>query len=699
MEMKRDFLSTDLQYIRGVGPVLSERLSGLLGGHTVLNFLFHRPINIKNRRMVDSISSATTGDIITVSVRIGAHKSAGFFRGRGAPARVLAFDKMGTPISIQFFNAKYADYWFRQMPIGSYRAISGKLEASNNMWVMNHPDFIEESENIDKIPTFQAIYPLCDGITQKTMAGIRDQILPNLPEFPEWLDKMVVNQLNDMTFCDALRVVHKPSSESDLDPESIARKRLAYDELLAHQIAIAITRVQKKSVPGRKMIKTGRLVDKVLADLPFQLTMAQDAVIHDILRDMANSEQMMRLVMGDVGSGKTIVALIALLVAVESGTQGAFMAPTDVLAGQHFQKIKPMCDKLGIVCDILTGRDTGKTRREKLTSISSGRTKILIGTHALFQGEVVFRDLGLIVIDEQHRFGVNQRLQLSAKGNMVDVLSLSATPIPRTLAMTMYGDMDISVIDQKPIGRIPIKTTKLMADKIPTLIERMKNELANGAHVFWVCPLVNESETSDLMAAEDRYAVLRQIFGDVVGLAHGQMDKKQRDAVMAQFADPNGPIKILVATTVIEVGVDVPQATIMVIEDAWRFGLSALHQLRGRVGRGSAQSFCILTYGMNTTPDGLKRLDILCETDNGFEIAESDLMMRGNGEMLGTKQSGWIPYHFVDYRAHRDLFRYAAHDAMELVKSDPKLESARGLAIRQLLKLFDRIDAMNYINA
>lgn len=398
--------------------------------------------------------------------------------------------------------------------------------------------------------------------------------------------------------------------------------------------------------------------------LPFELTGAQMRALDDIFRDMARDIPMMRLIQGDVGSGKTIIALAAAIKMAESGAQTAFLAPTDTLAQQHFTKLKPICDKIGVVCDVLTGRDKGGARHEKLISLRSGRTRIVVGTHALFSDDVEYRDLGLVIVDEQHRFGVSQRETLRGKGINPDLLSLSATPIPRTLSMTMYGDMDISIVNEKPAGRLPIKTTKLPAERINDLIARIKTQIDTGAKVFWVCPLVQDDNGIGTAAAEDRHKFLTKYF-PTAGLVHGQMDKKSRDAVMATFANNNSGMNLLVATTVIEVGIDVPRATIIVIENAEQFGLAALHQLRGRVGRGNLQSYCVLLYGNNLSPDGMKRLDVLCDTDDGFVIAEQDLMMRGIGELIGTRQSGWINYHFADWREHRDLFKLAARAACD----------------------------------
>ena len=656
-----EFLNMDLQFIRGVGPVLAARFADVLGGRRVLDFMLHIPHSVRNRGITECAMDATHGDTITIPLLVKTHKTGGTFgRGRRRPTQITCADKTGQVVVIQFFNSSYLDYWLKKLPIGSWRIVSGKIEMIAGRPTMTHPDFIEEMENADKIPTNQAIYPSGEGLTQKTFANVRDQIFVAIPEKLRDVDEQT------REFFDALHHVHFPESNDDLSPQSKYIAKLAYWELLAHQSAIVISRKKREDKTNRRTPRQKKydLIPKLRDTLPFELTGAQNRTIDEIFADMAKNVPMMRLVQGDVGSGKTIVALAAAVKMAETGAQTAMLAPTDTLAQQHFAKLKPLCDKIGIVCDILTGRDKGSARKEKLISLRSGRTRLVIGTHALFSDDVEYRDLGLVIVDEQHRFGVNQREALRAKGNNPDLLALSATPIPRTLSMTIYGDMDVSIINEKPAGRKPIKTTKLPMARVGDLVSRIRPQIENGAKVFWVCPLVDESEESDMTAVQTRFDALKTVFKNV-GLVHGQMDKKARDVVMAQFADDNSGMNILVATTVIEVGIDVPRATIIVIENAERFGLAALHQLRGRVGRGDAQSFCVLVYGDNISPDGLKRLNVLCETDDGFVIAEQDLMMRGVGELLGTRQSGWIQYHFVDYREHRDLFRLASHAARD----------------------------------
>ena len=658
-----DFLNTDLQFIKGVGPVLATRLDELLGGRRVLDFLLHIPSYVRARGVTKNIQDAVRGATLTIPLLIKSHKSGGSFgRGRRRPTQIICNDTVGNTVVIQFFNSSYLDYWLKKLPVGQWRMISGKLETGGSRPTINHPDFIEEMQNASKIPSIQAIYPSSEGLTQKIFTNIRDQIFGALPD-------KIRNESDERVheFFDALRHVHFPQSDDDLAPNATYMAKLAYCELLAHQSAIAISRKNRTDARNRREIRPQKynLMEKLWANIPFELTGAQKRTCDEIFDDMTKSIPMMRLVQGDVGSGKTIVATVAAVKMAESGAQTAFLAPTDTLAQQHFAKLKPMCDKIGIVCECLTGRDKGVGRREKLISLKSGRTKVVVGTHALFSGDVEYKDLGLVIVDEQHRFGVAQRESLRQKGNNPDLLALSATPIPRTLSMTIYGDMDVSIINEKPAGRKPIKTSKISVARVNELVERLKMQIDDGAQVFWVCPLVEESENENTAtAAQVRYDMLKQFF-PTAGLVHGQMDKKQRDQIMAQFADKNSDMKLLVATTVIEVGIDVPQASIIVIENAERFGLAALHQLRGRVGRGNTQSYCLLLFGHNVSEDGLKRLDILCETDDGFVIAEQDLMMRGVGELMGTRQSGWLHYHFVNYREHRDLFKLASRAARD----------------------------------
>ena len=658
-----DFLNTDLQFIKGVGPVLATRFEELLGGRRVLDFLLHRPSYVRARGVTENIQDITPGASLTIPLMIKSHKRGGTFgRGRRRPTQIICNDTVGNTVVLQFFNSSYLDYWLKKLPIGQWRMISGKLEKGGARPTINHPDFIEEMQNASKIPSVQAIYPSGEGLTQMVFANVRDQIFSALTDkIHDESDDRIIE------FFDALHHVHFPQSDDDLMPNATYMAKLAYCELLAHQSAIVISRKNRLDVRNRRVVRAQKynLMEKFWATVPYELTGAQKRTCDEIFTDMGKDIPMMRLVQGDVGSGKTIVAMAAAVKMAETGAQTALLAPTDTLAQQHYAKLKPLCDKIGIVCECLTGRDKGTSRREKLISLKSGRTKVVIGTHALFSSDVEYKDLGLVIVDEQHRFGVTQRETLRQKGDNPDLLALSATPIPRTLSMTIYGDMDVSIINEKPAGRKPIKTSKISVSRINDLVERLQLQISDGAKVFWVCPLVEESESENVAtAAISRHEMLSMSFPNA-GLVHGQMDKKERDSVMEKFADDNSDMNLLVATTVIEVGIDVPRASIIVIENAERFGLAALHQLRGRVGRGNTQSYCLLLFGHNVSDDGLKRLDILCETDDGFVIAEQDLMMRGAGVLLGTRQSGWMQYHFVDYREHRDLFKLASRAARD----------------------------------
>ena len=487
-----DFLSTDLQFIKGVGPVLASRFEDILGGRRVVDFLLHKPSYVRARGITDNVQDITPGETLTIALMIKSHKSGGRFgRGRRRPTQVICNDKVGNTVVIQFFNSNYLDYWLKKMPVGEWRLISGKLESGGTRPTINHPDFIEELQNAHKIPSVQAIYPSGEGLTQKIFTNVRNQIFNLLADKTKGeADERVLE------FFDALQHVHFPQSDGDLAPNNTYVAKLAYCELLAQQTAIVISRKNRIDEKNRRIPRPQKynLMEKFLAQMPFEMTGAQQRTCDEIFTDMRKNVPMMRLVQGDVGSGKTIVAMAAAVKMAESGAQSALLAPTDTLAQQHFAKLKPMCDEIGIVCECLTGRDKGVARREKLVSLRSGRTKVIIGTHALFSDDVEYKDLGLVIIDEQHRFGVTQRETLRTKGNNVDLLALSATPIPRTLSMTIYGDMDISIINEKPAGRKPIKTTKIAQGRIIELVDRLKNQIENGAKVFWVCPLVEESD-------------------------------------------------------------------------------------------------------------------------------------------------------------------------------------------------------------
>ena len=515
-------------------------------------------------------------------------------------------------------------------------------------------------------------------------------------KLPEWLDESYKTKHQWADWHKAIEQVHTPESEKELYPESPVRQRLAYDELLANQLTLSLVRHRQRRINGRSFEGDGSLRGPFRENLPFELTGAQERALNDINTDMAEPARMLRLLQGDVGSGKTVVAALAMLNAVETGAQAALMAPTEILARQHAETLRPMLDALGVHHVTLTGRDKGKTRETLLQQIRSGAAQVIIGTHAIFQDTIEFSDLGLAVIDEQHRFGVHQRLSLSSKGRGTDVLVMTATPIPRTLTLTAYGDMDVSRLDEKPPGRKPVETLLIPNEKIDSMIDGLERKIKDGARVYWVCPLVEESEVLDLAAAEERFDILRYRFGKV-GLVHGRMKPQEKDEVMQRLA--SGELDMLVATTVIEVGVNVPEATIMVIEHAERFGLSQLHQLRGRVGRGGDQSYCFLAYSGPLGETAKERLSVMRETEDGFLIAEKDLKLRGGGDILGVKQSGLPQFKLADLSVHGELLAAARDDARLIIEKDPDLESERGQALTTLLYLFERDQAIQYLRS
>jgi ATP-dependent DNA helicase RecG len=685
-----DPLFQPVSALGGVGTHLSKMLAKV-AGPDIVDMIWHLPFGLLDRRYTPKVAELKQPCVATLELTVDNHEP-----GRGRlPYRVRCRDISGF-IDLVFFNVR-GPYLLRQLPIGQTRLISGLIEFYNGLPQMAHPDAIMPVSARDRIAVVQPIYRLTAGLTAPMLDRMMRSALLRLPRLPEWLDPELKRRRKWPDWIDAVNAVHHPQSEADLVPDTPARLRLAYDELLAHQLALALIREQNRRSGGRPTVGTGRLKQAALANLHYSLTGAQERALAEIEHDMGSRHRMLRLLQGDVGSGKTIVALLAMLAAVENGRQAALMAPTEILARQHLATIAPICERLGVVVALLTGRDKGKARAQTLAALADGRIQILIGTHALFQAEVVFADLALAVVDEQHRFGVDERTALTAKGKGVDTLVMSATPIPRSLTLAAYGDMDVSRLNEKPPGRTPIDTRLVAAERLDEVLDGLGRAIAGGARVYWVCPLIEESDESDLAAARDRYALLNARFGARVGLVHGRMKGPERDAVMAAFA--GGSLDILVATTVIEVGVDVPEATVMVIEHAERFGLAQLHQLRGRVGRGKAASSCLLLYAGPLGGTARERLSILRETEDGFLIAEEDLRLRGAGDVLGTKQSGMPDFKLADPVRHGDLLAIAADDAMLIIERDPALSTPRGAAVRTLLYLFRREQAVRYLRS
>jgi ATP-dependent DNA helicase RecG len=693
--------------LAGIGPRMelllkkALRLPPGVGEPRIVDLLWHTPTGVIDRRASPTVAAAVPGTIATLDVRVLKHKPAPRGNTR-APYKVSCEDDSGR-IDLVFFRADHR-FIERQLPMGSIRTISGHIESYNDKKQMTHPDYIVSPEARADLPLLEPVYPLTAGLSGKVLLKAARQALERMPTLPEWQDAAWLRERGWPDLRTALERLHRPQEASDTSPASPPWQRLAYDELLAGQLALAVVRQSLKSQPGRRVAGDGSVRARIADALPFGLTASQRRALAEIAEDLGRPHRMLRLLQGDVGSGKTVVALMAMAVAVEAGAQAALMAPTEVLARQHAETIAPLADAAGLRLGLLTGREKGRARAELLERLEAGDIDILIGTHALFQPDVAFRDLAFAVIDEQHRFGVHQRLALQTKGSQgankggAGVLVMTATPIPRTLLMTHYGDLDVSRLTEKPAGRKPIVTKSIPVDTIERLIARLKVQLAEGAQVYWVCPLIESSDKSELAAAEERHAHLAQVFGaNAVGLLHGAMPDKAKDAAMAAFAA--GMLKILVATTVIEVGVDVPNANIMVIEHAERFGLAQLHQLRGRVGRGTRESFCMLLYKAPLGEAARQRLEMMEATEDGFLIAEKDLELRGGGEVLGARQSGIPEFRIAAVPNFEELMTAARDDARLVLAQDPHLASARGQALRLLLYLFECDEAVRLFRA
>jgi len=675
----------------GVGPRTAQAVERAAGPH-VCDLLWHLPSGIIDRRFAPQVGEAAPGVVATMTLQVDRHVKP---PNRRLPYKVYCSDDTGK-LTLVFFHA-HEDYLRRNLPEGEICVVSGKVEAFGGEIQITHPDHIGTIDEIGKLQAVEPVYPLSTGLSLKVLSKAIGAALKGLPEMAEWIDPAFHAKQGWMSWREALGEAHAPEDEAALDPLSPVRARLAYDELLANQLALALVRLNLRRLKGRSLKGGGELRQKVLDALAFSLTSSQETALGEIVADMAGEARMLRLLQGDVGSGKTVVALLAMLNAVEAGAQAVLMAPTDILARQHLATISPLGEAAGAAIALLTGREKGKTRQVVLDGLAAGEISLAVGTHALFQEDVAFADLRFAVIDEQHRFGVHQRLTLATKGQAADMLVMTATPIPRTLMLTAYGDMDVSRLTEKPEGRRPVDTRVMPLERLGEVIKAVARALDKGAKVYWVCPLVEESENLDVSAAEERHQHLKGIFGDRAGLVHGRMKGRQKDQVMAAFSD--GPVDILVATTVIEVGVDVAQATVMVIEHAERFGLAQLHQLRGRIGRGDEASNCLLLYAPPLTATARDRLKIMRETEDGFQIAEEDLRLRGAGELLGTRQSGIPEFHMADLAVHGELLAAARDDAGLIIERDPELETERGKALRALLYLFERDAAVRFLRS
>ena len=677
--MRPDILNplfAETETLDGVGPKLKKPLERL-GLTRVRDLAYHLPERFVTRRAVDNADEAGEGEQIVIRLTVTEHRGG---RSPRAPYRVLAQDTLGNVLALTYFGrASYTAK--KQLPVGETRWVAGKLERFGDMLQIVHPDHVVEEGGDTLQRLCEPVYRLSEGLTQPRLAGLIAQALGKAPELPEWIEGSQRAKHDWPSWREAIGQAHKADHRD-------ARDRLAYDELLANSLALMLVRADNRKRKGQPLKGDGSYRSRL--DLPFPLTGAQKRSIAEVESDMAQEAPMLRLLQGDVGAGKTVVALEAMLIAVEAGAQAALLAPTEILARQHFESLRRMAEPTGARVALLTGRDKGRVREATLMGLLDGSIDIVVGTHAIFQDKVAYRNLAMVVIDEQHRFGVGQRLMLASKGKRAPhVLAMTATPIPRTLTLAQYGELDVSKLDELPPGRQAIDTVVMGQDKLGALVERLAAQVAEGRQAYWVCPMVREMDgPEDIAAAEARYAALHERFGDDVVMVHGQLAGELKDAAMERFA--RGDAKLLVATTVIEVGVDVPNATLMVIEQAERFGLAQLHQLRGRVGRGSQKSFCVLLHGETLSETAQERLKLMRQTQDGFLLAEEDLRLRGGGELLGTRQSGDTPFTVASLEQITELLPKAYDDARLLMERDGGLEGKRGEAARVLLYLFER---------
>lgn len=660
--------------LKGVGPGLARPLEKLALTR-VRDLAYHLPDRFVTRRAVANLDEASVGEQIVVALTPREYRSS---TGRG-PLRVVAFDAAGNAISLAYFG-RNAGWVKKQLPLGETRWVAGRLDQYDQWFQIVHPDNVSETSSAALGQLVEPVYPLSEGLTQPRIAALVRQALSHLPELPEWIEPGLLSKMEWPTWRDAMAQAHRAEHAG-------ARDRLAYDELLANALALLLVKAANRKRTGTPLQGDGHL--RARLRLPFALTGAQVRSIAEIEGDVAQGAPMLRLLQGDVGSGKTAVALHAMLIAVEAGTQAAMLAPTEILARQHYETLRKMAAPAGVTVALLTGRDKGRAREATLMGLVDGSIQICVGTHAIFQDAVQYRNLALVVIDEQHRFGVGQRLLLTQKGKRTPhCLAMTATPIPRTLTLAQYGEMDVSRLDEMPPGRQAIDTRVVAIERMTDVIDGLARHMAAGGQAYWVCPMVHDNENADLAAAEARHAELKARFGDTVELVHGQLRPEIKDAAMERFA--SGVAQLLVATTVIEVGVDVPNSTLMVIEQAERFGLAQLHQLRGRVGRGAEKSTCLLLRSAMLSETGRERLALMRETQDGFRLAEEDLRLRGGGELLGTRQSGDTPFRVADFEQIARLLPMAHDDARLLIERDGGLDGARGQAARLLLYLFER---------
>lgn len=697
-------LTAPVNRLEGVGPARAERLAHLLGRESaaetrIFDLLLHRPVSLIDRRHRVAAAEAPEKAVATLTVKVLRHEPS---RRPGGPARIVTADDTGELILVYF---RGGEKWrLGAFPVGQWMRVSGMVEWYNDKPQMVHPDqyAVVDAPEADEAPDdprfgLEPVYPLTQGITAGVLAHMMAEAVARVPDLAEWLDPHFMAQERFPTFHEALQRLHAPADAGDIAPDAPAPRRLAYDELLASQLALAIVRDRDVTLKGTARAWDRAAIDTLEAGLPFPLTPSQRMAISEVSADLSSPNRMVRLLQGDVGSGKTMVAIFAAAMTAGSGGQTAIMAPTDIVARQHFETFSKILAPQGIDVRLLTGKIPEHERSRAMRELAAGTAHVVVGTHALFQGKVTFKDLALVVVDEQHRFGVHQRMALTEKGPTSDLLVMTATPIPRTLVLSQFGDLDVSRLTDKPAGRSPIETRAVSLTQVDAVIERLAAALERGEKAYWICPLVEESDALEAEAVTRRHAVLTERLGPVVGLVHGRTPPAEREEAMLAFKDGN--LKTLVATTVVEVGVDVPDATIIVIENAERFGLSQLHQLRGRVGRGEKPSTCLLLYRSPLGAIARQRLDTMRATNDGFRIAEDDLKLRGEGEILGTRQSGSASFRVANVETHADLLLAAADDAKLIVATDRNLRSPRGEALRALLTLYERRKAIERLRS
>lgn len=668
--------------LKGVGPKKGEAFARI-GIFNLKDLVFHIPYNFLVRKLEPDLSEVSTGDLIIKSVKVtGFDISSRFSK---SPSKIICRTKDDKQVNILFFNTK-GNYLEKSYAVGQELIVTGQVNVNAFKYEIIHPDALVAANEAFKISEKEPIYSSTYGLVSKYIWLSIKGALNLLPDLPEWLPQQIINKYKLPSVNRALVALHNPKNQEDFLHSNLNRVRLAVDEIYAHQLSLFSMRNKLKREIKPPLIFSGDLFKRMLSLLTFSLTEDQQKVIAEIASDLRSASKMMRLIQGDVGAGKTLVALSAMLFVLEANKQSALMVPTELLAHQHFKNIEKLCAQLGVKVGLLIGKQSAKQRAEILGGIEKGEYGIVIGTHALFQVKVKFKDLGLVIVDEQHRFGVNQRKMLLEKGNNADFLMMTATPIPRTLEMLTYGDLDVSVIRNKPANRKEIITSVSPVKALNEVILSLSKIIEKDEQAYWVCPMIEETEDADVAFVNERYESLNDIYKNQVGLIHGKMKQVERDEVMLKFA--NKELKILVATTVIEVGIDVPSATVIVIENSERFGLSQLHQLRGRVGRSSLQSYCILLYSFKISAVGKERLKVMKESNDGFYLSEKDLELRGCGDVTGTKQSGLPDFKFFNLEFQSDLVQDVRH---EIEKSNGEINKEQVI----LLNLFNKMDLLN----